>query len=188
MIDAMRRRFPAHDVGVMRWLPVLLLMLAQLAGSGCASNDEAGLRPPAHPFPRWVRELEPGVTERKEILRRFGEPGEILGTPRGGEIYRYAISEIHRPAEDPMRPRITADGRVLPPERSGWDRFRAGWRRFARGFEDTVAYPARQPRPPRRRKLPATWHRLELVIASDGTLDRYRYEPDRGEAWLPATD
>jgi hypothetical protein len=43
-------------------------MLILMSGA-CASNDGPEELFPAHPFPTWVSELEPGITDAQQILR-----------------------------------------------------------------------------------------------------------------------
>ncbi len=158
------------------------------AAVGCAQKGEpAGAEEamPAHPFPRWVLELESGVSTLASVRTRFGEPLEIESRPRGGVVIRYAFPEVHWPADDPMRPEISAEGLPVAASPSAWKRFRQALSRFGSWFDATFYYPARQPRPPRQRLLPATVHELEVVFDAQGLLERFDYATHAGSARVP---
>lgn len=134
---------------------------------------------PAHPFPRWVSELESGQTV-EAVRDRFGPPDEIEMNARGERVWRYAFTEIEWPADDPDRPVVSEDGGAGPPAPSAFARIGDGFRAVGLWIDGAFFFPPRQPRPPARRSLPATIHRLEVVFGADGTLRRVHYRPERG--------
>jgi len=167
----------------------LLVLLGVLALSALACAKPVKEEPlPAHPYPRWVGELESGQTRIEEVLTRFGEPNEIEQGPRGEKIWRYVFREISWPENDPMRPVVAADGTIAQRERSSFGRF-ADWLGGVTYWVDkAMFFPPRQDRPPRTRRLPATVHQLEVVFGLDGTLRRFRYLPHSGYASVAVID
>ena len=105
--------------------------IAAMLASACATPaQEHSL--PAHPFARWVTELETGRSKMHDILDRFGSPDEIEESVRGGAIWRYAFSEIDWPKDDPLRPVVAADGTLGPRAPSTWARIGHGFRTAGR--------------------------------------------------------
>ena len=162
------------------WIGLAVSVAAALLG--CAPKTVEPL--PAHPFPSWVAQLETGRTEVDAVLARFGEPDTSEESVRGGTVWHYRFPEIHWADDDPMRPEVAADGSLRPPEPSWWAPIGEGFARVDRFLDRLLHYPPTQPRPPRRRPLPATIHTLELHFAPDGVLKRVRYTPEWGETWV----
>ena len=161
------------------------LVLICLLGAGCASLEEPPPLP-AHPFPRWVSQLETGSTQAEEIEARFGSPDSVEESVRGGVTWRYAFSEIEWPDDDPLRPSVASDGSLVPPKPSA---FHKASRFLGKGlsfFDRMVSYPASQPRKIRKRRLPATIHQLEVRFRPDGTLRHFVYAPVDGDALVSA--
>jgi len=181
-----RRRGPRRRaLGCGRTRPILGLVVAW-ALVGCAhAPEEEPLALPVDPFPRWVAALQKGETRAEEVKARFGTPLERTPSPRGGWIWRYAHAEIHWPDADPMRPVVSAEGEWGPPEPGFWARIGRAYRRTLGWIDRAFYFPPRQSRPPRRRRLPATIHALELHFGLEGTLRAVRYLPHEGMAHVP---
>lgn len=161
------------------------LALAALVAGGCATNEGPPEPLPRHPFPLWVSLLEPGRTDVDEVLDRFGDPDEIEESVRGGTTWRYRVPEIHWADDDPMRPRVSADGSLVEPEPSPLAVPLAHLERFGRFLDRLLYYPGTQPRPPRRRAVDATIHLLEIGFSPDGTLRRHQYASEPGRVLVP---
>ena len=171
-----RRIFGRHFHGI-----AILLVLASF---GCATSGADG-DVPAHPFPRWVAALEPGVTGLEEIEAIFGRPAESEESVRGGLRWRYAFAEIHWAADDPDRPAVAADGQPIEKEETWVDRAEVGLAKTGRFLDALLFYPPRQLRGPRTRSLDATVHVLEVRFTTEGLLDDYRYAPRRERVRVP---
>ncbi len=151
---------------------------------GCARPGLEGTALPAHPFPRWVSELEPGKTRIEALRDRFGPPDEIETRARGERVWRYAFTEIEWPLGDPDRPVVAADGTRVPRAPTPFERIGDGFRAVGLWIDGAIFFPPRQPRPPVHRSLPATIHRLEVVFDVDGTLRRVHYRPEKGVGFV----
>ena len=147
---------------------------------GCAKPGIEAQALPAHPFPRWVNELQADRTGMEEVRERFGPPDAIEMRGRGDRVWRYAFAEIEWPLEDPDRPVVSADGTIGPREPTAFERIGDGIRAAGLWIDGMIFFPPRQERSAGSRPLPATIHRLEIVFGSDGTLRRYRYRPEKG--------
>jgi len=157
-----------------------------LAGAGCAPPP-AELEPlPRHPFPSWVDGLEVGKSDLGSVRERFGEPDDREATVTGGLVWRYRFAEVHFPDDDPDRPVVGADGRLRPRPNTKLEDVGHSIAEFGRWLDWLMFYPPKQPRPPRRRWLPATLHSLELDFDGEGRLVRYHYVPEEGRAPIVA--
>lgn len=165
---------------------LILFGLLVLSALACAKPvEEPPL--PAHPYPRWVNALESGKTQLEDVQTRFGEPNEVEQGPRGEKIWRYVYREIAWPDKDPMRPVVAADGSIHDREPTAVGRFAKRVAVVTDWFDRAMYFPPRQDRLPRKRRLPATVHQLEVVFGSDGTLRRFRYSPQPGYASVAVT-
>ncbi|MEM9175406.1 MAG: hypothetical protein AAGC67_09230 [Myxococcota bacterium] len=157
-----------------------------LATIGCATTGAGETDAvPAHPFPRWVAHLEPGVTDIAEIESIFGAPAETRESVRGGLRWRYAYAEVHWDADDPDRPPVAADGTPIEREPTWVDHTREAFDRTGRFLDRLLFYPGRQPRGPRTRAMDATIHDLELRFTTEGVLADYLYAPRRQRLRVP---
>lgn len=167
--------------------PLLAALLAVVVLSlGCAKtgSDEAG-EVPAHPFPRWVSQLETGVTGIDEVTSLFGDPRKIEQSVRGGLRWQYTYAEVLWAPDDPSRPAVGADGRPIEAEETWVDRTAEGFAATGRFLDGLLFYPGRQPRGPRTRMMDATIHELELRFSVAGVLEDYRYTPRRDRIRVP---
>lgn len=168
---------------VCRGAAVLLLLWLAI---GCAAPGSPASGPlPSHPFPRWVTELERGVTALEEVQLRFGDPVAVEGSDAVGLVWRFATEEVHWPADDPDRPALAANGLPVVREKAWNDRAAEELRAFGLAFESLFVYPARRRPVKTYRTLPSTVHELELVFSDEGLLERFRYAPRADVARVP---
>lgn len=153
-----------------------------VALAGCAPLPAHQEPLPKHPFPRWVAKLEVGKSDTKSVRRRFGDPDAIEMQPTGAIVFRYRYPEYVWPDADPDRPVVGADGRVVSAPRPKSQDVRDSVAYTRSWIERLLFFPPEQPRPVRRRSLPATLHDLELEFDAKGRLVHYRYETTEGHA------
>ena len=163
----------------------IALLVAMICGVGCAPRP-AELEPlPRHPFPKWVGKLETGQSDQASVRERFGEPDERLETPLGGRVWRYRFAEVRWPDDDPDRPVVGANGKVVPRPNTKLEDVGESIAAFGEWLDWLMFYPPKQPRPVAPRWLPATIHALELEFDLEGRLVRYHYAPEPGRAPVP---
>lgn len=141
---------------------------------------------PRHPFPRWVSALEVGASDVESVTGRFGAPDEVEQSVHGGLIFRYRFAEVRWPDDDPDRPVVGAKGTLRPRPNTALEDVGDSISEFGGWLDWLMFYPPKQPRPARKRWLPATVHDLELQFDLAGKLARFRYAPQEGRAPIPA--
>lgn len=153
---------------------------------GCANGRTGEAEAvPNHPFPRWVSQLETGVTGIDEVAAVFGNPAQVEQRARGGLHWRYAYAEIEWAADDPDRPAVAADGRPIREEETWVDVVAETLVETRRFLDGLLFYPAHQPRGARTRMMNAKIHDLELRFTTEGVLEHYRYTPRRDRIRVP---
>ena len=158
---------------------MLALLALPIALAGCSQKaPEEAQALPSHPFPRWVSQLEIGVTPRESVRALFGEPDVIERHGPSSRTWTYSYSEIHWTRDDPDRPQIAADGQPILDAPPGFgERIGDAFASFGHAFERLLYYPGPRVPTPRLRTLPATRHHLELVFDEQDLLTRYLYAP-----------